>query len=225
MTIKRQLSAMETIIQNMRRDAEEQTTEQDSRYITDHLYKHKSVLKKLTVELRQSVTKSRDNVAKAGKSELFRGAGQGEATSSREEETAQKSQDFTEALKRTRSMLSNEIKHSSDALAKLKETTQNMRNTSNEYKTYRSTLDSGKKLISTLMSRENTDRFLLFLGLLIFGLTVTYIVMKRMKPFLMWWHSSSTVDDLLAAEAALKAAANAGTGLPGNFPSPAHVDL
>ncbi|KAI9019752.1 Sec20-domain-containing protein [Hyaloraphidium curvatum] len=89
------------------------------------------------------------------------------------------SNQLTDAMRSAVQMLSTEVERSAQANLVLDESTQTLGKTTGEYRTYGSLMRTSRELVSRIASRDWTDRLLIFFGLLVFLLTVLYILRRR----------------------------------------------
>ncbi|KAI8902112.1 hypothetical protein BC833DRAFT_574446 [Globomyces pollinis-pini] len=89
------------------------------------------------------------------------------------------SNNVTKGLKEAVSMMSNEIEKSQSALENLDNSTRTISGTSDVYGVMGDLLQNSKSLLKKLKNKDQYDRILLGIGLIIFSSTVIYIFWKR----------------------------------------------
>ena len=87
--------------------------------------------------------------------------------------------DVTLALKRTHALLEQELEKSTLSLESLDHSSQTLRQLENKYDIFDVLLRGSKRLIVELERADKWDRWLIYGGLAIFGLTCLWIVYKR----------------------------------------------
>jgi len=103
-----------------------------------------------------------------------------EINMSRNEQVTSASNQLTDSLRTAVQMLNVEVERSSVGNKALADQTSTVQQTNSEYSTYGSTLGIGRDLVTKLKSRDWIDRLLLAFGVLVFILTVLYIVKRRL---------------------------------------------
>ncbi|EGF83497.1 hypothetical protein BATDEDRAFT_22242 [Batrachochytrium dendrobatidis JAM81] len=92
----------------------------------------------------------------------------------------QASNDITYGLKQAVQMISAEVERSIETVNTLEQSTNTLNRTQQEYSMIGDRLGVSKSIISSLNSRDWMDRALLGVGLLVFTLTMMYIIGRRM---------------------------------------------
>jgi hypothetical protein len=87
--------------------------------------------------------------------------------------------DVTLALKRTHALLEQELEKSTLSLETLDHSSQTLRQLENKYDAFDGLLRGSKRLIIELESADKWDRWMIYGGLAMFGLTCLWIVYKR----------------------------------------------
>jgi protein transport protein SEC20 len=87
--------------------------------------------------------------------------------------------DVTLALKRTHQLLEQELEKSTISLATLDHSSQTLRQLEQQYSGFDVLLKGSKRLIIELERADYWDRWLIYIGLTIFGLTCLWITYKR----------------------------------------------
>ena len=88
--------------------------------------------------------------------------------------------DVTIALKRTHALLEQELEKSTISLESLNNSTQTLRQLENRYGAFDVLLRGSKKLIIELERADKWDRWMIYGGLAMFGLTCLWIVYRRL---------------------------------------------
>eukprot|EP00794_Sanderia_malayensis_P004856 gene4856-5493_t len=86
---------------------------------------------------------------------------------------------ITSDLIKIAEMMSTQVEHSIESANHLEESSKQLTETHEEYKSMTGFIQMSKKLINKYMRRETTDTLLIFFGLILFFSTVVYIVLKR----------------------------------------------
>ena len=87
--------------------------------------------------------------------------------------------DVTLALKRTHALLEQELEKSNISLETLEHSSQTLRQLEHRYSAFDVLLRGSKRLILELERADKWDRYMIYGGLAIFGLTCLWIVYKR----------------------------------------------
>ena len=77
-------------------------------------------------------------------------------------------------------MMKVEIEKSAAALIELDEQSQMMKDTGKEFQAYKDTMNTSTGLIKRMMRREMLDKYMIWIGIAVFVMTIVYIVWKRM---------------------------------------------
>ncbi|CEP07446.1 hypothetical protein [Parasitella parasitica] len=196
--IKSSIRCLSTDIAVVKQLAEEQDTEATKTKIMDRLEEYEKQLKQLKVSSRQAILLSKKRVEdqeKRNREELF-GIGskrvdgksfteqyelkqKGLQKGRHDEAVLRASSDVTEALKRTSTLMQQELEKSTFSASMLAESSKTLASTHTEYQNLGALLHISKNVITQLEASDWFDRLLLLFGLLAFSLVVVYIIKKR----------------------------------------------
>ncbi|KAI9478872.1 MAG: Sec20-domain-containing protein [Benjaminiella poitrasii] len=177
--------------------AEEEDTEASKMNILNRLGEYENQLKQLQINSRQAILSSKkrvDEQEKRNREELF-GVGKkmngktfteqyelkqrGIRKSQHDDALLRASSDVTEALKRTNTLMQQELEKSSISASMLAESSRTLSSTYTEYQNFGSLVHISKRVITQLENSDWFDRLLLLFGLLFFCFVVLYIIKKR----------------------------------------------
>ncbi|OBZ86402.1 Protein transport protein sec20, partial [Choanephora cucurbitarum] len=99
------------------------------------------------------------------------------------------SSDVTEALKRTSTLMQQELEKSTLSATMLAESSKTLSSTFTEYQNLGSLVHISKRVISQLEASDWLDRLLILFGLLLFSTVVLYIIKKRTWDVGISWFS------------------------------------
>ncbi|KAI9362399.1 Sec20-domain-containing protein [Pilaira anomala] len=195
--IKTNIRRLEQDIKVVRLLAEEEDRESSKLAILNRLQEYENQLKQLQASSRQSILRSKKRVAeseKRNRQELF-GIGKrtngksfteqfelkqrGVQRGQQDEQVLRASTDVTEALKRTSTLMQQELEKSTFSASMLAESSKTLSSTFNEYQNLGSLVHISKRVITQLEASDWFDRLLLVLGLLLFCGVVFHIIKKR----------------------------------------------
>ncbi|KAI5080009.1 hypothetical protein GOP47_0005488 [Adiantum capillus-veneris] len=145
----------------------------------------------LHAALREANLQAKSNIQKAAKSEreLLLGGGE-ESTNLRRNLQTQAgmsaaAESVTEALRRTRQMMVQELERGHGTLVTLDGSSTTLRKADAEYHGQRSLLNTTRNLLSVLKRQDVIDRIILVVGFLLFAAVVVYIFNQRIGLFKM----------------------------------------
>ncbi|CAO3624479.1 unnamed protein product [Mucor hiemalis] len=195
--IKSNIRCLEQDIEVVKQLAEEEDREASKIAILNRLGEYENQLRQLQVNSRQSILRSKkrvDEQEKKDREELFgvgrringksfteqyelkqRGAQRGQ----HDESVLRASSDVTEALKRTSTLMQQELEKSTFSASMLAESSKTLSSTYTEYQNLGSLVHISKRVITQLEASDWFDRLLLLFGLLLFCSVVLYIIKKR----------------------------------------------
>jgi protein transport protein SEC20 len=104
-----------------------------------------------------------------------------------EETSVQAAKDSTDALRRARQMMHQELEKGETTLMQMTESSNTMKKTDLEYDTHSGTLKDGSQLIQTLEKQAKKERIVLWLGFFCFVTACLHVVLKR-TPVLARFH-------------------------------------
>ena len=104
-----------------------------------------------------------------------------------EESSIQAAKDSTDALRRARQMMYQELEKGETTLMQMSESSNTMKKTDSEYDTHSGTLKDGTQLIQTLEKQAKKERIVLLLGFFCFVTACLHVVLKR-TPVLSRFH-------------------------------------
>ena len=104
-----------------------------------------------------------------------------------EESSIQAAKDSTDALRRARQMMHQELEKGETTLMQMSESSNTMKKTDSEYDTHSGTLKDGTQLIQTLEKQAKKERIVLLLGFFCFVTACLHVVLKR-TPVLARFH-------------------------------------
>ncbi|RCH94669.1 hypothetical protein CU098_005119 [Rhizopus stolonifer] len=189
--IKSSIRCLEQDIQQL---AEEEDKEASKLAILNRVGEYENQLKQLQVNSRQAILRSKkrvDDQEKKNREALF-GSRNGKSFTEQyelkqrnvqrgkhDEALLRASSDVTEALKRTSTLMQQELEKSTISASMLAESSKTLSSTNMEYQNLGSLVHISKRVITQLEASDWLDRLLLLFGLLIFSSVVFYIVKKR----------------------------------------------
>ncbi|KAI8647206.1 Sec20-domain-containing protein [Parasitella parasitica] len=196
--IRSSVRCLATDIEVVKQLAEEQDTESSKIKILNRLAEYDNQLKQLQVSSRQAILLSKKRVndeEKRNREELF-GIGskrmngksfteqyelkqKGLQKGRHDEAVLRASSDVTEALKRTSTLMQQELGKSTFSASMLAESSRTLASTHTEYQNLGSLIHISKNVITQLEASDWFDRLLLLFGLLMFSSVVLYIIKKR----------------------------------------------
>jgi protein transport protein SEC20 len=132
--------------------------------------------------------------------------------------------DVTLALKRTHQLLEQELEKSTISLETLDHSSQTVRQLEQHYSAFDVLLHGSKRLINELERADYWDRWLIYIGLAIFGLTCLWIIYKRIlrRPLgLIIWAVHKAIPSGKVTSVSLRSS----TSLPSTTPSEGVMSL
>ncbi|KAF7722933.1 hypothetical protein EC973_002565 [Apophysomyces ossiformis] len=194
--IRDDIRRFEADVQAIKQLADEAERESSKLQILGRLGEYETQLQSLRISSRQAIVQSKQRVdqqEKKNREELF-GLGNhtnGESFTERyelkqrglrgsaDETILRASSDVTEALKRTSTLMQQELEKSAYSATMLADSSKTLAGTYAEYQNFGSLMTISRRLISQLENSDLLDRILLLVGVVIFCLVVLYIVKKR----------------------------------------------
>ncbi|KAI8091919.1 Sec20-domain-containing protein [Thamnidium elegans] len=194
--IKTNIRCLEQDIKITHLLAEEEDRESSKLSILNRLQEYENQLKHLQTSSRQAIlrsTKRVNELEKRNRLELFGGIGKrgknfteqfelkqrGVQRGQQDDQVLRASSDVTEALKRTSTLMQQELEKSTFSASMLSESSKTLSTTYTEYQNLGSLVHISKRVITQLESSDWFDRILLLFGLLLFCGVVFYIIKKR----------------------------------------------
>jgi len=168
--VKYQLFRLEDSISSV--DSHDEEAIQSLESHKEKLRHFKALLRKTVIQLRHQM----DLQVKLDRENLL--AFEHKERKSMDEPTS-RSQQFSQGLQRTKTLLMNELDRSDLALQTLNKSTAVLEAARDEMVTYSGVLNKGKGLITSLLTRARSDKFILYFGVAFYLLVVFFIVFKR----------------------------------------------
>ncbi|KAG2194650.1 hypothetical protein INT47_002334 [Mucor saturninus] len=194
--IKSSIRCLQQDIEVVKLLAEQEDREASKMNILNRLHEYEKQCRQLQVSSRQAILLSKkrvDDQEKKDREELF-GLGKKNGKSFTEQyELKQRvahrgqqddavlraSSDVTEALKRTSTLMQQELEKSTFSASMLSESSRTLSSTYSEYQNLSSLVQISKRVITQLEASDWFDRLLLLFGLVLFSSVVLYIIKKR----------------------------------------------
>ncbi|CAM0139876.1 unnamed protein product [Umbelopsis sp. WA50703] len=188
--VRDQVRTFAHVIQGLRQLADEQDTESAQQNVLERYSLGEKQLK-LQASSRKALLESKkraDEQAKRDREMLFSSkAGRNmeqyelkdRRNTSQDQSLLRASNDVTESLKRTSTLMQQELERSAFTTTVLADSSRTMSSTHSEYQNFGSLLTLSKSIITKLETSDWLDRIMLMLGLLFFLSVVIYIVKKR----------------------------------------------
>ncbi|KAI8378982.1 Sec20-domain-containing protein [Blakeslea trispora] len=204
--IKSTLRRLEQDIEAVKHLADEQDRETTKLSVLNRLGEYENQFRQLQVNARQSILRSKkkvDDEEKKNREALF-GIGRTDGKSFTEqyelkqrgvqrgkhdEAVLRASSDVTEALKRTSTLMQQELEKSTLSASMLAESSKTLSSTFTEYQNFGSLVHISKRVITQLEASDWLDRMLVLFGLLLFSSVVLYIIKKRTWDVGISWFS------------------------------------
>jgi len=187
--VTKHLKAVQHQLKEFKATSDEQDSDADSRYILDLHSKHATIVNELQVALRRAVLVCEGNIERQGeldRRKLLEGASERMELRKRQldqQNSAHKSQQFTEALRRTHGAMDDAVKRSKDAYDVLTNSTRSLRETSGDMRQFSQVTDRSGKLISKQAQRERTNFYLVLVCLAFFLAVCCYVIQRRLRGF------------------------------------------
>ncbi|GAA5794961.1 hypothetical protein HPULCUR_000311 [Helicostylum pulchrum] len=191
--VKTNIRCLEQDIKVTRLLAEEEDREASKISILNRLQEYENHLQTSSRQAILRSTKRVNEVEKKNRQELFGGVGKrgknfteqfelkqrGVQRGQQDDQVLRASSDVTEALKRTSTLMQQELEKSTFSASMLAESSKTLSTTYSEYQNLGSLVHISKRVITQLESSDWFDRLLLLFGLLLFCGVVFYIIKKR----------------------------------------------
>ncbi|GAA5808796.1 hypothetical protein MFLAVUS_002192 [Mucor flavus] len=191
--IKANIRCLEQDIKVTRLLAEEEDRESSKLSILNRLQEYENHLQTSSRQAILRSTKRVSELEKKNRQELFGGIGKrgknfteqfelkqrGVQRGQQDDQVLRASSDVTEALKRTSTLMQQELEKSTFSASMLAESSKTLSTTYTEYQNLGSLVHISKRVITQLESSDWFDRLLLLFGLLLFCCVVFYIIKKR----------------------------------------------
>ncbi|KAI8137242.1 Sec20-domain-containing protein [Fennellomyces sp. T-0311] len=192
--IKSDLQQLEADIKAIRELAEEEDEESSKAHILHRLLQYETQYRQLHTSSRASLWRSKkrlDEETQKMRQELFGGLRNDDKSFTEQFELKQRrnrghdesllraSSDVTEALRRTSTLMQQELEKSAYSTTMLADSSRSLRSTYSEYQNFGSLMTISKKLVGQLEAADIWDRLSLLFGLFIFVMVVLYIIKKR----------------------------------------------
>ncbi|ORX54945.1 Sec20-domain-containing protein [Hesseltinella vesiculosa] len=203
-TIRNNIRALANAIESIRLSANEQDTQSTQREMIQRLEEYQKQHDQLQISSRQAIFKSQQRIRadeRESRAKLFGMAKDGKSfteqfellqrhKSGNAEALLNATNNVTEALQRTSTLMQQELEKSAYSISALADSSKTLSATVGEYQNLGSLLGMSRRLITQLEASDWLDRIVLGLGLLMFCLVVLYIIKKRTydvgKSWLFW---------------------------------------
>ncbi|KAG2186463.1 hypothetical protein INT44_002685 [Umbelopsis vinacea] len=189
--VRDQVRTFAHVLQSLQQLADEQDAQSSRRVVMERYNQGEKQLKTLQASSRIALIESKkraEEQAKRDREMLFSsrsGANMEQyelmprGDKNKEESLLRASSSVTEALKRTSTLMQQELEKSSFSTTVLADSSRTMNTTYSEYQNFGSLLTLSKSIITKLEASDWLDRIFLLLGLLFFVGVVIYIIKKR----------------------------------------------
>ncbi|KAG1057061.1 hypothetical protein G6F43_001085 [Rhizopus delemar] len=194
--IKSDLRCLEQEIAKVKLAAEEEDKETSKMKMLNRLSEYENQLRQLQTASRQATLDSKkriNDLEKRNREELFGRTIKHDASfveqfelkqrgiqrSHQDDAVLRASSDVTEALRRTSTLMQQELEKSTLSATMLAESSKTLSSTHSEYQNLGFLVNISKRVITELESSDWMDRILLLFGLTLFCLVVLYIIKKR----------------------------------------------
>ncbi|ORY97898.1 Sec20-domain-containing protein [Syncephalastrum racemosum] len=213
--IRTDLRSLEDDIKRTRLMAEQEDNETAKAQVLKRLSQYETQYRQMQTTSRMALWQSKqrvDDQERKMRQELFMGRSGEDFTEQfelkrrgrthQEDRLMQASSDVTDALRRTSSLMQQELEKSSISATMLAESSKTLHSTYSEYQGFGSLMNISKRLVTQLEASDWLDRLLLMAGLAFFTLVVLYIIKKRTWDVGISWVSWLTGNGKYATRAA-----------------------
>ncbi|KAG2223497.1 hypothetical protein INT45_001245 [Circinella minor] len=201
--IQSDLQQLETDIKAIRELAEEEDEESSKNQILNRLTQYETQFRQLQTTSRAGLWHSKkrlDEQTLKMRQELFGGLKKDKSFTEQfelkqrrnrghDESLLRASTDVTEALRRTSTLMQQELEKSTYTTTMLADSSRSLRSTHSEYQNFGSLMTISKRLVGQLEAADWWDRLSLLFGLFVFIVVVIYIIKKRTYDVGISWAS------------------------------------
>ncbi|EDO43106.1 predicted protein [Nematostella vectensis] len=178
---KRTIKSLKGKIQHLEQLAHEQDKETDKNAILVITEQHHKELASMQTSIRKANLACKEVIDRGEKEALF-----GNSSSDirkrnfNKESLAETTGNITKDLMSIARMMESQVRHAEEDVQILASSSATVHSTQEEYKGLSGVINASKNLLNKYNRREVTDRLLIFCGVVLFVVTVLYVVKKRL---------------------------------------------
>ncbi|XP_046851708.1 vesicle transport protein SEC20-like [Xenia sp. Carnegie-2017] len=181
--VKKMFISLRRKLDELKQIGEEEDRESNHLRIKEEVKKHCQNLSTMQVNLRKAVAIAQSSIEKYEKNQLITGEREQHSGVRQRQQSkeglARTASNITENLMSISKMMEHQVQQSRNNTEALMMSSKGITDTDEELKGLSGFIHTSKQLLNKYNRRENTDKLLIFFGLVLFFCTVLYIIKKR----------------------------------------------